>query len=394
MINAVLRPIHMIWLSIVLTAAQPVWAAGLKCEELFLARPTALPSRPLQSVIPLIGKNGLVIESSVFKGQKRSVVLAPVDSWGRGENAKDLFVLAMRVDSNEQGLAFFNQLVGQVNSQYGHNWTVATKGENIFEIPGVCTARVHPPDYARHIPMAQGHLEIEIEIQQSKNEVAVANQIGSVLQSVFRLRTSRVSLQHLTNYDLTTFEGRAAWGQEAFHEWLAGLSSNARTALDLISGPAYRDILPFLRGNGRSRSSSLSTERLQEMVGELDAAIQRGRIPVPVRLYRASSDPYSLETWTRLTADANAQVEKLSDSAYTFTSLDQNFVLSWNRKELRGQGIIIEVEAPAGLRAGYVDRGPHTRDYAEVILARGQTLTPIRAYTDASGQRRLVVTAP
>lgn len=392
--KAVFIPFYATWLSILLTAAQPVWAAVSKCEDLFLARPATAASKPSQSVTPLIGKNGLVIESSVFEGQKRSVVLAPEDSWGRGDNAKDLYVLAMRVESNEQGLAFFNQLIGQVNSQDGHNWSVSVKGENIFEIPGICTARVHSPYYARHIPMAQGRLEIEIEIQQSKNEVAIANQIGSVLQGAFRLRTSHVSLQHLTNYDLTTFEGRAAWGQESFHEWLAGLSSNARTALDLISGPAYRDILPFLRGNGRSRSSSLSTERLQEMVGELDAAIQRGRIPVPVRLYRASSDPYSLDAWKRLAADANAQVQKMSDGAYTFTSLDKDFVLSWNRNELRGQGIIIEIEAPAGLRAGYVDRGPHTRDYAEVILARGQTLTPIRAYTDASGQKRLVVTAP
>lgn len=391
--KCLLKAIYGLWLSILLTVAQPVWAAGLSCAELFL-RQTAQKSRSIHPINDFIGKNGLVIESAQLQNQKKSVVLAAVDSWGRGENAKDLFVLAMRVGSNEEGLAFFNQLVGQVNSAYGHSWTVVNKGENIFEIPGVCTARVHSPHYARQVPMAQGHLEIEIEIAQSKNEVAIAKQIGSVLQQSYKLRTVRTSLAHLANYDLTTIEGRTAWGQEAFHEWLAGLSSDARTTLDLISGAAYRDILPFLRGNPRSAYKSIPTARLQEMVAELDAAIQHGRIPVPVRLFRASSDPYSLEAWTRLSIDPSAQVDKLSDSAYTFTSLDQDFVLSWNQNELKGQGIIIEVEAPAGLRAGYVDRGPHTRDYAEVILARGQTLTPVRAYTDSSGQRRLVVTAP
>jgi hypothetical protein len=390
MMSAALRPIHVIWLSILLTTAQPAWANGLSCADLFLAHSTS----QLQSSQPIsqfLGKAGLIIESSVFQGQKRSVVLAPVDSWGRGENAKDLFVLALRVESNGQGFAFFSQLVDQMNSQYDHNWTATSRGGNVFEIPGVCTARVHPPYYARHTPMAQGHLEIEIEIQNSSSEVEVANQIGSVLQSAFKLRTSPTSLQHLMTYDLKTFAGRSAWGQEAFHEWLAGLSSTARKALDLISGADHREILPFLRGMG---ASSIPAVRPQDMIAELDAAIERVHIPVPVRLYRASSDPYSLEAWTRLSADENAVVGKLSDSAYTFTSLDQDFVLSWNQNQLRGQGIIIEIEAPAGLRAGYVDRGPQARDYAEIILARGQTLTPVRAYIDTSGQRRLVVTAP
>lgn len=390
MANSTLRLIYAICLSIILTAAQPVWAAGLSCAKLF----SEGQNTQSQSVASLVGKNGLVIESSVFQNQKRSIVLAPVDSWGRGENAKDLFILAVRVESNEQALAFFNQLVDKVNLQHGLNWTVTRRDENIFEIPGVLTARVHSPYYTRHLPMTQGRLEIEIDIEQSSNEVAVANRIGSVLQRSFKVRASRINLQHLAAYDLATPEGRAAWGQEAFHEWLGGLSSEAREALDLISGVAYRDILPFLRGNGRSGISSLSTTQLQGLIAELDAAIGRGKIPVPVRLYRASADPYSLEAWTKLMTDKNSHVEKLSDSAYMFTSLDQDFVLAWNRHQLRAKGIIIEIEAPAGLRAGYVDRGPHAKDYAEVILARGQTLTPVRAYTDSTGQRRLVVTAP
>lgn len=393
MSNSFRKTLYGLWLSSLLAVAQSILAEGLSCHERLVAH----PAQKLQRLAPFtqsIGKTGLVIESSVFESQNRSVVLAPVDSWGRGENAKDLFVLAMRVESNEQGLAFFTQFASQVNSQLGENWTIAVKGENVFEIPGVCTARVHPPYYARQVPMAQGQLEIEIDIEKSANEVAVAKQIGLVLQQSFRLHTIGTNLAHLANYDLTTFDGRAAWGQEAFHEWLLSLSSDARAALNLISGGAYRDILPFLRGKARNGNSSIPTSRVQEMVAELDAAIDRGRIPVAVRLYRASSDPYSLEAWTRLSADANAKVERLSDSAYTFTSLGEDFVLAWNRNELRGKGIIIEIEAPAGLRAGYVDRGPHSRDYAEVILARDQALTPVRAYTDPLGQRRLVVTAP
>lgn len=387
MTTTVLQPIYAIWLSIFLTVVQPVWAAGLSCAELFTARP-AYPS-----ITSFIGKSGLAIESAALHGQRKSVVLAPVNSWGRGENAKQLFVLAMRVGSNEEGLLFFNQLVGQLNSIAGSHLTVITNSETVFEVPGFYTARVHTPQYAREIPMAQGYLELEIEIQQSPNEVAVANQIGSILQRSFNLRASTTDLKHLTTYDLSTYEGRAAWGYEAFHVWLGRLSSEARAALSLISGPEYRDILPYLRGKGRNENTSLSTARLQDLIVELDAAIEQGKVPVSVKLYRASADPYSLQTWTRLSTDANAKVEKLSDSAYTFTSLDERFVQSWNQNELKGQGIIIEIKASAGMRAGYVDRGPHARDYAEIILARGQQLTPVRAYTDDSGLRRLVVTA-
>jgi hypothetical protein len=55
------------------------------------------------------------------------------------------------------------------------------------------------------------------------------------------------------SYDLSTFEGRAAWGYEAFYAWLSSLSSDASTALRLISGSDYKAILPFLR-NGNRRS--------------------------------------------------------------------------------------------------------------------------------------------
>lgn len=397
--HELLTHFNALWLSILLTVVQPTLAHAqngntpgkvLSRCAILLAGGT-LGS---QSIASFTGKTDLTIESpSVFQGRQRSAYLAPVDSWGRGENAKHLFVLSLRVSSNDEALDFFNSLIGEINANHGTNWASVRQKDNMFEVPGVCTARVHSPYYTRHIPMAQGSLELEIEIQKSTHEVAVANQIGQVLLNTFNLQSAPESLQHLSGYDLTTSEGRAAWGYEAFHKWLQSLSSEAKTALRLISGPEYRDILPFLRGNGRNGPSSLSTPQLQEMISELDGAIERGQLPVPVRLFRASADPHTLEAWTQLSNDPRVQARPLSDSAYTFTSLDEDFVQSWNRNELRGKGIIIEIEASEGLRAGYVDRGPHDRDYAEIILARGQTLTPIRAYTDASGVKRLVVTA-
>jgi hypothetical protein len=382
-----------LWLAIFLIVVQPSLAEAqgqvLSTCEILLSK-----EAEGQSISSLFSRTDLVMDNpSVFKGQQRSAYLAPEDSWARGETAKHLFVLSMRVSSNEEALNFINALIREVNTSYGANWESVERESGIYDVPDNFTARVHSPYYTRHIPTAQGSLELEIEIQQSKHEVAVAEKIAQVLLKTFNLQSVPVSLRHLSEYDLTTSQGRAAWGYEAFHEWLQSLSKEARTLLGLISGAEYRDILPFLRGSGRNGFSSLTTPKLKEMIVELDAAIERGQLPVSVRLFRASADPHTLEAWSQLSNNSKLQPRTLSDSAYTFTSLDEKFVQSWNRNELRGRGIIIEIEASEGLRAGYIDRGPHDHDYAEIILARGQTLTPIRAYTDTSGVKRLVVTA-
>lgn len=387
------------WLSILLTVVQPGLAQSQKGNIpvnglLGCASLLSVEISGTDPITKLVGSTDLTINNpSIFQGQMRSVYLAPVDSWGRGENAKYLFALSLRVSSHDEALDFFNALIEAANYSNGTTWASVLQTENTYEVPGICTARVHSPYYTRHISMNQGSLELEIEIQQSTQEVEVADQIIQVLLKTFNLRSAPVGLQHLSAYDLSTFEGRAAWGYEAFNKWLQSLSSEAKNALKLISGPEYRDILPFLRGSPRTGAASIATPELQAMIAELDAAIARGQLPVPVKLFRATADPNTLEIWTQLLHDPRLQLRPLSDSAYTFTSLDEGFVKSWNRNELRGRGIIIEIEASQGLRAGYVDRGPHDRNYAEIILARGQTLTPIRAYTDSSGLRRLLVSA-
>jgi hypothetical protein len=398
--NAFKRAIEVTALSIPLACAFPVLAqnnvnSSAKAAEVS-ARCDALLANRQGSLVneAVIGQTGLKIQyQSIFHGQPKSVFLAPVDSWGRGENAKHLFVAAMRLERSEDAVSFLNELVAQTNATLNSTWKVVQQKENVFEIPGICTARTHQPYYTRHIPLREGSIELEIEIQQSPNEVQIAKGILNVLSNQFHLSKSASDLQHLADYDLSTFEGRAAWGYEAFHEWLNGLSSEARTALRLISGAEYRDILPFLRGGQRNNIASISTSQLQEFVSALDSAIGRGKIPVPVKLYRASAESGTLEAWSRLTSDKNAHAEPLVDSAYTFTSLDEQFVQTWNTSQLRGTGIVIEILANAGTRAGYVDRGTQARDYAEIILARGQHLVPIQAYITATGERRLVVTA-
>lgn len=390
---------HMIWLSIFMTVAQPAWALNPRdmvrndkteqCIKLLKSEGAAS-----LSISELVEKKDLTIESSVFPKQRKPVVLAREDSI-RGENTKHLFILALRLDSDEEGLQFFNQLVSRSNLLNGTRWAAVVKSEKKFLVPGVCAAEVHSPFYARHIPVAYGSQEIEITIDRSADEVTVATQIAAVLLNDFKLKFSPPpSLEHLATYDLTTQDGRWAWMYEASYDWVRSLSPDAKAAMKLISGGAYLDILPFLRGRGRNGAASVPTEKLQVLISELDDAIERGKIPVAVKLYRASSDSATVAAWTKLSENSEAAVEPLSDKAYTFTSLDEQFVRMWNIGKLRGKGIILEIEASAGVRAGYVDRGPQQRDYAEIILARRQGMTPVRAYTNAIGEKHLVVTVP
>ncbi|MCB0363665.1 MAG: hypothetical protein KDD35_13140, partial [Bdellovibrionales bacterium] len=320
-----------------LVISQPIWA--MSCRDLL----TGITAAGEVSTSELVGKSRVEVRNS--QGELKSVYLAPVSSWGRGDNAEHLFTLSMRVKSQDEARDFLEELVAEANTSLnGTPWAVAV-GNFGFEIPGVLTARTHKPHFTRHLPLREGLLELEIEIQQSPNEVEVANRVGDVLVGHFGAKPAVRNLDHLTSYDLTTSEGRLAWGNEAFFEWLNGLTGEARTALRLISGPEYRDILPFLRGEDRNWNARIQTEELNKMISALDSAIERGSLPVPVKLYRATSESATLEVWESLIAGEPLENRVLSDQAYSFTSLDQGFVQSWQKNELRGTGVIIEIEA-------------------------------------------------
>ncbi|NJL25548.1 MAG: hypothetical protein HC902_10495 [Calothrix sp. SM1_5_4] len=262
----------------------------------------------------LVARTGLFIQDgSIFRGRPKPVYLAPVSSWSRGRNAPFLFILALRILNREEGLEFLTSLTSVTWSEKNGD----------LEIPGLYTARFHPPYYARHLPLAEGPLELEIEIQPDPEEVATARGLADTLRTRFRLSYPyrERDLNHLSTYDLSSREERSAWAYEAFFDWLASVSSDARLALRLISGPDYRDVLPFLRDGSRAARSPLPATRLQELVLALDVEINKGRIPVPVTLYRATTAPLVTEAWLRLAGGGSAR--PFSDPAFLFTSLDE-----------------------------------------------------------------------
>jgi hypothetical protein len=364
----------------------PSWA--LDCN----ARLAALrPGHVLTSVLSdIFGRDGLTVQHpEISKNEPKNILFEEVSSWGRGENANQLFRASLRVRDRQEGIDLFKLIVRELDRKFSQFYVVNDSTGHPY-VEGILEAHIFPAQSAQTLPPTQGPLEVQIALPQSEHETEVAQELLLTLKDVFHLKHDPDYATDFSAYDLNTRDGRREWGQAAFRKWHESLSYLAKKALQLISGADYTDILPYLR-TGKRGWSKISNGDLNQMIDELDLALKSGHLPQNLVLYRAVGDSAFDAIWNDLKKTDNVSPTEFFDGAYTFTSIDLSFVEFWNQSKLGGKGIILDIHTPKGTSVGHVDRGQYERDYAEIIFPRNKVFKAVRAYTDEKGQRRLVV---
>jgi hypothetical protein len=327
-----------------------------------------------------LNKAGLSIQSSSFGHGTTKSILLESGGWGAPG-------LSMRAIDQDEAIEFVHVLLHEMNSILGANYLIENSSGHP-KVKGLFDIYISPPTTTLALPAEQGSVQLQIQMEGSSLDDPNSKAFFQSLKRAFHLRQDEAFCPTCLNFDLKTREGRRAWGMTGFYVWTKNLSSSARQAMDLISGPDYRDILPYLRNRKQTGMTKIPKEVLDTMIQSLNDAISRGKIPQTSTLYRAVSEPFFDQVWNSLQgANFNGEIE-VTDHAFSFTSLDEKFVEGWNKANLGGKGVILEIEAVAGLAAGYVDRGQYT-DYAEIVLPMDARIFATQGYVDGKGQRRI-----
>lgn len=321
-------------------------------------------------------KPGMSIEIS---GKTKDIFLEK-GPWGKP-------IITMRIQNEDEAREISQALLREMNAFMKSTISLTFNSGNI-QAGDLFSGDISELGAAFLLPQDQGPKALEIALGTNYKDPEMVPAFFAAMSGMFRIHHNRNHCPSCFDFDKTTMDGRRNWGIAGFYFWNKNLSVDARVGMSLISGPDYRSYLPRLRGVQAPQPNSPELEMIPSLY-TLNAAIMKdGRIPQKATLYRAIKDQRFTEIWEKLN-NAHSEVD-ISDAAFAFASLDEEFVEMWLRDVLRGDGVILEIQASAGLPAGYVDRGTY-KDHAEIVLPMNAPLFATRAFVDAKGRKRLQV---
>jgi hypothetical protein len=186
-------------------------------------------------------------------------------------------------------------------------------------------------------------------------------------QGIFRMKQAEIT------YDLTNNTGRHEWALNSFRANRKLTDEEVKALYDL-AGSHYKDINRSLRTPGRPQDHRVEL---------IDSAIDKGRVDRTIKVYRAVERKDLLEMWNNLINNRTVDSRIAEDPAYLFSSLDPKVATWWQKYDnKRSNGIILEIEIPAGSKAAYIDsRIIERRGYLEVVLPRNTKMVAQGAST-------------
>lgn len=168
------------------------------------------------------------------------------------------------------------------------------------------------------------------------------------------------------------------------HEWAVHTFKGNRN----LSNQEHRALFDIGTGDFRTIHNSLRQADWapDRRVPFIDSAIAKGRTDREVTVYRSVYREDLKKLWEELIEGNRINSEITPDPAYLFASLDPAVARWWQRSwNERSDGVILEIELPAGTNAAYLDSAVHERrGYLEIILPRNAKLTALNAIKDGS----------
>lgn len=320
------------------------------------------------------------LKTAVGGTQSKRVRVLPKDDWGAPDHLKGKnFTVTIPIETREEGVHIL-QAIARASGLIAPTAEIdmADKRMGMAINPEVY-ASFHQ---AKRTPMNDGNvLELNLMFE-SHATAATAQNILAGLQKLGLSQTSSSSIA----FNLNTYSGRREWGYYSFYEWSRTLSRDETKALRDLAGPDYREIHSALR-KGEINS------RWNATIGHLDQAIARGTLDRDITVWRASSQPELFKAWEQLRQSVTSSISLSRDPAFIFTTLSPEVADWWNSSQLSNKGIILEIRAPRGTHAGFIDaEGIMTdRGYQEVVFPRNMGSVAIEAKIGTSGKPILVV---
>lgn len=159
----------------------------------------------------------------------------------------------------------------------------------------------------------------------------------------------------------------------------AAMSPAQKTAAHAYQGTGFEKINGALRG-GMPMTMELNGQTVTEIAKNLDETLKKSRLPEPLLLYRGSADVMHGGSLVGH-AEFNPRVGELLDQDPAFLSTTASLEVSFSFSRT----ITIEIEAPAGVRALYVNERVEMSRELELLFPRSTKLRVVSVREEAKG---------
>lgn len=306
-------------------------------------------------------------------------------SWGGGPQAAVGLDLCTTVSGPKEAEILFNALARAPSLWQGTDVQVPSGGNAIYRIAGFVEGYMVKPEMGVK-GKEDGSGELRIFVPERNHIAANAVALEKILE---HYGLSEVSFPHL-RADLNTKGGLREWAYYSFLKWSDSLSHPEIIALRAVAEAPFKDIHAYLEADTQKK---VTRPDLEATIGHIDSAIARGKVNRDIKVYRVDSGPDIAALWSQLHTSRPHNLPMPKRKAYTFTSLDKDVAEWWNRDQLGGKGIFLEIHVPAGANAAFIDcKAVHPeRGYLELLFPRESSFTAIEATTNSDGTKVLKV---
>lgn len=316
-------------------------------------------------------------------GESKHVRFLSKDNWSSFAppllNNKN-FQIAIPVNNVSEGFEIFNAILKKTDLGFGEvHPTAGQAGIDINNKIHVSVIKVAD---------APGGIESVYELKIEFINEASPDTGLSLLRGLTKLGLKSLDADKV-EYDFTSNSGRREWAYYSFYAWVKSLSPEEKSALAKVSGgPNYKTIHEALRSGDVD-----SAPVVRETVGAIDSAIAKGKVDREITVHRAIKSDSLEGVWDRLHGGEVQSIDIDPDPAYVFTSLDPKMAQSWQKTELNGEGILLEIKVPKGFNAAFMDTDgiQFHRGYLEILLPRNTAFKAIGARTNAQGKKVLIL---
>ena len=315
--------------------------------------------------------------------ESKNIRFNEVSEWGLPENFKGkVYEMSVTVKDAEEGKALFKEIVKNGPAEWQETSLPDLEGRSGFGLGNKLYASIESPSNG----VGERPHELKVRFPREGDGPAEAKHLLQAL--------NKMGLQHdstaLQTMDLSTVGAKAEWAKYSFKSWAKSLSQEESRALNDLGTGDYRSIHRYLRSSEKKSAPSIDAT-----VKAADSAIAKGHVDRTITTYRSDSSPELHELWEKMAKEGAPKngVPLKADPAYTFTSINRDVAKWWNSYDLKGKGVLLEIEVPKNSSAAYIDsQGIHQeRGYLELVLPRNSKFEATGFSQTPDGQKVLKV---
>jgi hypothetical protein len=152
------------------------------------------------------------------------------------------------------------------------------------------------------------------------------------------------------------------WAEPEYAEWASSLSLDEKASLK-----GYKHTKDFYAINKAARSGDKSDSRVNDLVGSIDSALNKGYLRQKTILWRGFEDSgRKLEVGGTIT-----------DHGFSSISLNIFIARGFSGKN----GILLKIRAPKGTKTGYMETVDREYEENEMVLPRGSRFRIRKVYS-------------